>query len=318
MSALETRYRRLLAWYPADHRAHHEEEMLGVLLAGAEPGRRLPDPRDVFDLLRGAVVIRAQRLLGPESSAHWRDALNVAALVAPIFFLVTLTAPITITLFVSGTASLRDHLLALGLVFLPNALILLLALRGPRWAAMAWAWTWGLGGSVLTYYGSMVLFGEGAVAAEGPDPSFILSQSPPGVVTALLMTFASRPAEGVDLMGRGTLLRWTAVSTLTLAVTTLIWNAFMVDLFIDQMAVPALVAMACGAGCRTPVGRRAVLLLLPIILTVAGQQVFAQIQLRGWPPFLVEMLFVAVLFTVARRGFRPYGSGTVSSPDRIA
>nr|BFE80453.1 hypothetical protein GCM10020093_030540 [Planobispora longispora] len=67
-----------------------------------------------------------------------------------------------------------------------------------------------------------------------------------------------------------------------------------------------------------PGGRRAVLLLLPIILTVAGQQVFAQIQLRGWPPFLVEMLFVAVLFTVARRGFRPYGSGTVSSPDRIA
>ncbi|WP_068924213.1 hypothetical protein [Planobispora rosea] len=318
MRALEGRYRRLLAWYPADHRARHEEEMLGVLLAGADPGRRLPDPRDVFDLLRGAVVIRAQRLLGPESSAHWRDALNVAAVIAPIFFLVLATSPIAITPFIGGEASLRDHLLALGLVVLPDALILLLVLRGPRRAAVAWAWIWGLSGPVLTYYGSAALFGWGAVAAEPLDLSSVVSPYLPGVLTAVLITLASRPAEGVDLVGRGALIRWTTVSALALAVTTVIWNAFMVDFFIEQMAVPALVAMACGAGCRTPVGRRAVVLLLPIILTVAGQQVFAQIQMRGWPPFLLEVLLVAVIFTVARRGFKPYGSGTVSSPDRIA
>ncbi|MGW5162218.1 hypothetical protein ACWEPN_42680, partial [Nonomuraea wenchangensis] len=47
MSSLETRYRRLLAAYPRDHRARHEEEMLGVLLAGARPGQTRPRPADV-------------------------------------------------------------------------------------------------------------------------------------------------------------------------------------------------------------------------------------------------------------------------------
>ncbi|GAA3447535.1 hypothetical protein [Planomonospora venezuelensis] len=318
MSALETRYRRLLAWYPQDHRARHGEEMIGVLLAGAEPGRSFPDPRDAFDLLRGAVAIRVQRLVGPASSAHWRDALNAAAIVAPLFFLVTVTGPVAITLFVSGPASLRDHLVSLALAFLPNGLLLLLALRGPRWAAVAWAWIWGLGGSVLTYHTLLVLIGETAAAAEWFIPSAIVSQSLPGVLAALLMTFASRPAEGVNLVGRGTLLRWTAVSALALAATTIVWHAFMVDLFIEQMTAPALIAMACGAGCRTPVGRRAVLLLLPIVLAVQGQQAVMQLELRGWPPLLLEVLLIAVLFTVARHGFRPYGSGTVSSPDRLA
>jgi hypothetical protein len=34
-AGLEGRYRRLLRWYPAGHRAVHQEEMLGVLMAGA-------------------------------------------------------------------------------------------------------------------------------------------------------------------------------------------------------------------------------------------------------------------------------------------
>lgn len=42
MSPLEGRYRRLLRWYPADHRAAHEDEMIGVLLDDAEPGRERP------------------------------------------------------------------------------------------------------------------------------------------------------------------------------------------------------------------------------------------------------------------------------------
>ncbi len=35
MSTLERRYRRLLAWYPADYRRIYGEEMLGVLMAAA-------------------------------------------------------------------------------------------------------------------------------------------------------------------------------------------------------------------------------------------------------------------------------------------
>jgi hypothetical protein len=39
-SALEHRYRRLLAWYPAAFRHEQEDEMLAVLMAGARPGQR--------------------------------------------------------------------------------------------------------------------------------------------------------------------------------------------------------------------------------------------------------------------------------------
>jgi hypothetical protein len=37
ISALERRYRRLLAVYPPAHRRVHGEEMVGVLLASARP-----------------------------------------------------------------------------------------------------------------------------------------------------------------------------------------------------------------------------------------------------------------------------------------
>lgn len=61
MSPLEARYRRLLACYPRDHRARHQEEMLGVLLAAARPGRRHPDLAELADLLRGALRMHARR-----------------------------------------------------------------------------------------------------------------------------------------------------------------------------------------------------------------------------------------------------------------
>lgn len=54
MSPLETRY-------PRDHRARHQEEMLGVLLAAARPGRRHPDLAELADLLRGALRMHARR-----------------------------------------------------------------------------------------------------------------------------------------------------------------------------------------------------------------------------------------------------------------
>jgi hypothetical protein len=54
---LERRYRRLLALYPRAFRCDHEEEMLGVLLAGAG-GRRYPGVAEVLDLFRSATWAR--------------------------------------------------------------------------------------------------------------------------------------------------------------------------------------------------------------------------------------------------------------------
>lgn len=81
MSTLEYRYRSLLAWYPVEHRALHEEEMLSVLLAGARPDQTRPTPAETFDLIRGALRIRARHLTGGPTTP-WRDALAITGLIA--------------------------------------------------------------------------------------------------------------------------------------------------------------------------------------------------------------------------------------------
>ncbi|MEV3927123.1 hypothetical protein [Actinomadura coerulea] len=82
MSALELRYRRLLACYPADHRAEHGEEMLDVLLSAARPGQTRPSPADAADLLLGAVRIRLRRATGDATGSPWPGALAVAGFVS--------------------------------------------------------------------------------------------------------------------------------------------------------------------------------------------------------------------------------------------
>lgn len=85
--ALERRYRRLLAWYPAAHRVQYEQEMLGVLMEGAGPERTHPTLSERYDLARGAIHARL-RAAGPAlANPRWRDAAAVAALVGLLFFL---------------------------------------------------------------------------------------------------------------------------------------------------------------------------------------------------------------------------------------
>jgi hypothetical protein len=55
---LERRYRRLLAGYPAAFRREYEQEILSVLMAGAEQGQRWPRLAEAADLLRSATFTR--------------------------------------------------------------------------------------------------------------------------------------------------------------------------------------------------------------------------------------------------------------------
>ncbi|WP_433476031.1 hypothetical protein ACQPZP_02720 [Spirillospora sp. CA-142024] len=82
MSALEARYRRLLAWYPAEHRAGHETEMLDVLLSAARPDQTRPSLADAADLLYGAVRIRLRRAAGGATGSAWPGALAMAGFLA--------------------------------------------------------------------------------------------------------------------------------------------------------------------------------------------------------------------------------------------
>jgi hypothetical protein len=84
---LEIRYRRLLRWYPAEHRAVHHDEMLGVLMAGAESGRSRPGLRDSADLLLGAARIRLRPGRALSDGSGWRDALAVYSFAAPLLVL---------------------------------------------------------------------------------------------------------------------------------------------------------------------------------------------------------------------------------------
>ena len=54
-TGLERRYRRLLAVYPRAFRREHEQEMLSVLMAGADDGQQRPRLGEAADLLRNAI-----------------------------------------------------------------------------------------------------------------------------------------------------------------------------------------------------------------------------------------------------------------------
>ncbi|HEY6745831.1 MAG TPA: hypothetical protein VI357_08930 [Mycobacteriales bacterium] len=83
--ALERRYRRLLAWYPRAYRAEHEDEMLGVLLAGAA-GRR-PGLGERADLVLGGLRIRARHAVRAFPGSGVADALAAVSLLVPVLLL---------------------------------------------------------------------------------------------------------------------------------------------------------------------------------------------------------------------------------------
>ncbi|WP_067488676.1 hypothetical protein [Actinomadura hibisca] len=87
MRTLEDRYRRLLRWYPAEHRRVHEDEMLGVLLATAEPGRSRPPFSEATDLICGGLWLRFRYTPERLRRAGWPDAAALTALLAPLLLL---------------------------------------------------------------------------------------------------------------------------------------------------------------------------------------------------------------------------------------
>lgn len=128
----ERRYRRLLRAYPADHRAAHGEEMLGVLLDAAGQRAR-PGLADSFDLVRGGLLVRARRA----GAGGWSDALAAVSLVATVLMCAVVPSALLALLWWGA-------LWALPMLVWP--LVLAAALLGRRRAAAAGAL---LGAAVL-------------------------------------------------------------------------------------------------------------------------------------------------------------------------
>jgi hypothetical protein len=57
---LERRYRRMLRFYPRSYRERHGEDILGVLMTGADDGKNHSRLSAALDLLRGAVLVHTR------------------------------------------------------------------------------------------------------------------------------------------------------------------------------------------------------------------------------------------------------------------
>lgn len=271
MTSLERRCRRLLArWYPAEHRALHEEEMVAVLLAGARPGQARPGVRDTFDLVRGGLAIRVRRGAG----AQWRAAVDVAALLVPVALLLGALARAVMF----GAAAwqppfadgeLRQFLRILTFA-LPYAVVVLLAWRGRAGAAAACAWAYALvslgehvwvsGSASVTY----TVVGDGVLLIGGVpvDVGGMAMSALPLVLCGAMLLLAPSPGPGP--LGGRRLLWWMAV---------LFGGAVAGAAISSRWAYPpvwALAVVAAGLALRSPVGRRALVVLLPMVGVYVG------------------------------------------------
>jgi hypothetical protein len=132
--ALERRYRRLLAWYPAEHRRAYGEEMIGVLMAAAPGGASRPGPAGTIDLIRGGLRARFRSGLRRLAGIDWTDTLAVCSVAVPVILASYFTAGWLWNLSAS-TLPGTEHL-GRGLVVLAIAAPPLLALRYRRTAAL--------------------------------------------------------------------------------------------------------------------------------------------------------------------------------------
>ena len=164
--ALERRYRRLLAWYPAEHRRVHGEEMIGVLLASAGCGKRRPGFADTWDLVTGGLRIRLAQPGDDGFDAGWRDTLAVASVAIPAMLAIVYAAIFSWTAYnrVSIAAGLPAGMIAVlaGFVLL-IALALVLALGGLRRPAL------------LAYCLPVLWLGWGAPVVSDQDHGFFLA-----------------------------------------------------------------------------------------------------------------------------------------------
>ncbi|MFF0771492.1 hypothetical protein ACFYUK_21585 [Nonomuraea wenchangensis] len=282
MSNLERRYRRLLRWFPREHRERHEEEMLSVLMAAARPGQSRPEPRDVLDLVRGAAMIRARWAFGPESAARWRDAMRVVAAVGPLALLAY-----------QIQLGIRPELLPVGV------LIVFLAWTDRRRPAAALAWIWAILSSAGMVAGAMLSTGAYGwtslgvrVAIGGIVGSFVL--------VAAVLTRVAQPRRGMLLIGRGRTLAWSGAA-LTVAVVTRQLDAALWEAGVPPTLLPlGLIAVICGVVAQSPVGRRSVVALSPIILAMLTQMLPQLTTVGSWGVALLGLGSAGFLVAVFR------------------
>ncbi|MBE1591192.1 hypothetical protein ACFPOI_11725 [Nonomuraea angiospora] len=277
-SPLEARYRRLLACYPRDHQERHEEEMIGVLLAGARPGQTRPHPADAADLLWGALRVHARRAFGAGSAPSWRDGVALAVALWPLLMLTAALAKALVNgvptletawnygvVVLTGPATTRHLVQPIAIA----AVLALAVLSGRKWVAalgavmlvvgMADPWSGMIPGlDIRSVPSGRVLLVELATPNVGP----VLVAH----VAAAVIAFIPAAHRALRAIPRRTLLLWAPLALVGLTASKALVRWVDVTAHHDVVVwkpVPWLVvvSLAAGVACRSALGRRAALVL---------------------------------------------------------
>lgn len=272
MERLEWRYRKLLAWYPDDHRAQHEDEMVGVLLQSAEPGQDKPTVHDTFDLLRGGLWLHLRRAFGPGSGESWRSAAAAAGAIGA-YLLLAQFAVMAVTHLATSREVGWEAAASLGLAILA----VMLGRANLRWPAAGAAWALVATQIIGARY---VVNGMLPVELLAESSQFYL-----GIVTALGLTLTAKPRAGHAWLWHRRPFKLATLFAAAIAVDTL-WVP--VEMAQHPLLVVASIAMGCGF--RTSLGRRvATLFAVPYLVQVVGI-LELYLLMRGWLGFLVLLL----------------------------
>jgi hypothetical protein len=288
---LEARYRRLLGWFPADHRAVHGEEMLGVLMTGADDDRAKPGLPETADLLLGAARIRLRPGRALSDRDGWRDALAMFSVAGPVLVLVTVCLDYLVTSLLQATPASRSlGFGALGLnglstyygqasaipwlVLSGQGLVVLLALLGLRRSAAA----------------ATVLYLAAIIHVQGPYPglgiligpvllsALFLLVLPVAQIVALLAS--PGPRRGRELL-RGR--HWALLAVAAVAAAALTAAFLPAIIAIGRSPFGGLARLPFGGLARMPGGGWAFFTTMdPFPITKAGAAVVLILLLAAW------------------------------------
>ncbi|HEX2130020.1 MAG TPA: hypothetical protein VHH15_00565 [Actinophytocola sp.] len=265
MTGLETSYRRLVALYPRDHRERHGEEMLGVLLDGAQRHAR-PGLRETVDLLFGAARLHLRRLVTADGKPT-RDVWAGVALLGPLAMLLGAAGALN-ELRTSSLTSLLGTVDGMRWQWLPPDLpawmvwfvVAVLALFRLRRTAAVGAWL-GTAGFL-------------SVPLIDPEPSFrwlVLHAGSvvAGIVVAAALTWSPGPARGWELVGGKRFTLFAGVVAAAVVLFAMAPGRYH-DSVLTSIGSVLLVGVAVAAGgAWSRIGYRAVLMLgLPVVLPV--------------------------------------------------
>jgi len=241
---LEARYRRLLWWFPAEHRAVHGEEMIGVLMASADPDRHRPGVAEVANLAMAAARIRLRPGRALSDGSGWRDALAIFSIAAPVLTLIAAIVAYLgsdLWLIIAGDGGYTNagsipstfetaHPLVgtmIWLVISGQGVVVLLGLLGlRRWAAVAAA-------APAVYAGVIGVSQTYRTRGQLAEIPFLLI---PAIATTAALFASAGPRRGIELMRRR---HWVVVAAGAVVAAALSDNLYIVT-GADQRMAPVV------------------------------------------------------------------------------